>query len=416
MYKKAVIISSIASNQGKTILTAALLRRFKDIVTPFKIGPDFIDPQFHEKICSRPSINLDIYISSKEGVKWLFKKYRGAFSVIEGVMGYYDGMDKQSSAYDISKLLKIPVVLVLDASGSYITLSAVIKGIREFRKDSFIKGVVLNRVSSKNHYLLIKKEIEKNFKDLEVLGWIRKDLESLNSRYLGLDLRDLSKMDKISREVLENVDVGKIARLGSCGALEVKSFKEKRVLDKKAVIVKDSCFSFLYRDNVEYLKELFREVCFVSSEKDEEIPKDAGFIFLPGGYVESEDCYLKIKDSKRFRDSLIDAANRKVSIYGECAGLLYLSNRVDDKKMSGILDIDFTLQNKRVRLGYYYDQKGVKGHAFHYSKPLNPPKGELLYKEGGKEKDIGAWREDNIYATYLHTMFRFNKESIWDLL
>ncbi len=415
MSKKAVIISSIASNQGKTLLTAALLSHFKKNVRAFKIGPDFIDPIFHEKITKRASINLDIYICSKEGVKWLFEKYAKDFSIIEGVMGYYDGMDKNSSAYDISKLLNIPVILVLDASGSYITLSAVIKGIREFKKDNLIKGVVLNRVSSKSHYEMIKREIKRHFSDIEILGWIKKDLLSINSRYLGLDLRDIDKIENLSKRVLENIDIDKIYAISNSDFSLSKSFSENRKIDKKAAIVKDRFFSFLYQDNVEYLKELFREVVFVSAEKDERIPKDCDFIFLPGGYVESDEAYEVLKKSKNFQNSLKEAVKNKSAIYAECAGLLYLSNRVDDKKMSSILDMDFTLTKKRVRLGYYYIN-GIKGHAFHYSKPINPKKGEILYKEGLNRGEVGAWREGRVYATYLHTMFRFNKEIIWNLL
>lgn len=172
---KAICISAIASNQGKTTLSSALLYHYKDSVRPFKIGPDFIDPIFHKKICNTPSINLDTNIMTKTQVKWLFSKYSNKdISILEGVMGFYDGMDKNSSAYDVSKLLNIPTILILDASGSYITLGAIIKGIKEFRKDNTLKGVIFNYVSSKGHYDLIKENILKEFDDIEVLGWIKK--------------------------------------------------------------------------------------------------------------------------------------------------------------------------------------------------------------------------------------------------
>ena len=111
---KALCISAIASNQGKTILTMALLHHFKDSVRPFKIGPDFIDPQFHTRICHTPSVNLDTFMMNETQVKWIFNKYSDKeISICEGVMGFYDGMDKGSSAYDLSKLLNIPTVLLL---------------------------------------------------------------------------------------------------------------------------------------------------------------------------------------------------------------------------------------------------------------------------------------------------------------
>ncbi len=417
MTKKAIIISSVSSNQGKTLFTLSLLSYFKKKARAFKIGPDFIDPIFHEKITNTPSVNLDLYISSKDGVKWLFDRYSKEISVIEGVMGYYDGMDKNSSAYDIAKLLKIPVILVLDASGSYITLSAVIKGMKEFRKENFIKGVVFNRVSSKSHYEMIKKEVEKNFKDVTVLGWIGKGIESINSRYLGLDLREIKKVDKISKDVLKNIEIDKILSIASFKGDGCKrDFFETRKVDKICAVVKDSFFTFLYHDNIEYLKEVFKEVVFISAQKNQKIPKEIDFLFLPGGYVETKEAYDVLKNSFLFRDSLREAKKENKAIYAECGGLLYLSKRVDDKKMSEILPISFTLQNKRERLGYYYLKNGVKGHAFHYTKPINFPKGEILYKADTNKGEVGAWREGRVYGTYLHTMFRFNKEVIWNLI
>ena len=118
---KALCVSAVASNQGKNILTMALLSHFKKSVRPFKIGPDFIDPQFHTLVCSTPSVNLDTFMMNNSQVKWIFNKYSDKeISICEGVMGFYDGMDKRSSAYDISKLLKIPTILLLDGSSSYI--------------------------------------------------------------------------------------------------------------------------------------------------------------------------------------------------------------------------------------------------------------------------------------------------------
>ena len=128
---KAICVSAISSNQGKTLFTTALLHYFKKSVRAYKIGPDYIDPQFHEAICSRPSINLDTFMMNENQVKWIFNKYNDQnISILEGVMGFYDGMDKGSSAYDVTILLNIPTNLLLDGSGSYITISAVLKGLK----------------------------------------------------------------------------------------------------------------------------------------------------------------------------------------------------------------------------------------------------------------------------------------------
>ena len=191
----AICISAIASNQGKTLLTTALLWHFKKSVRPFKIGPDFIDPQFHESICQTPSINLDSFLMNDNQVEWLFSRYSDKnFSILEGVMGFYDGLDKGCSAYGVSKLLKIPTLLVLDGSGSYITISAVLKGMKTYKDDNTIKAVVLNKLSSKMHFELIKKQILEDFDDILVLGWIEKNLPTLKSTHLGLDLNETKKL------------------------------------------------------------------------------------------------------------------------------------------------------------------------------------------------------------------------------
>ncbi len=182
---QALCVSAVASNQGKTILTMALLYHFKKSVRPFKIGPDFIDPQFHTQICNTPSVNLDTFMMDESQVKWMFEHYSDRdISICEGVMGFYDGMDKGASAYDVTKLLRIPTILLLDGSSSYITVSAVLKGLKTYKEDNTIKAVVLNKISSIGHFELIKNQIEKDFSDVAVLGWIKKDLPSLSDTHL----------------------------------------------------------------------------------------------------------------------------------------------------------------------------------------------------------------------------------------
>lgn len=416
---KALCITSIASNQGKTLLTTALLQNFKKDVRAYKIGPDYIDPQFHEAICETPSINLDSFIMNENQVKWIFDKYNDKdISILEGVMGFYDGMDKGSSAYDVTNALNIPSILLLDGSGSYITISAVLKGLKTYKEDNTIKAVVLNKLSSSMHYALIKKQIESDFDDVKVLGWIKKDLASLKETHLGLDLVDANKelLEPITKEILENIDLEALE--------EVAKFKFESNFDypfekisknnKKISIIKDKNFSFVYHDNIEVLKELFEHYEFVDSTKDETISSDSDIVYIPGGYVETTKAYERIKDSNKFKQSLINHAKTK-HIYAECAGLLYLGKSVDEKTMSNILDVDFTLTEKRARLGYYYSSNGIKGHAFHYTKPLDTSKGiDTLSKKQNGKGEYGSWKSNKIYGTYLHTMFRNNINTLKD--
>jgi len=407
-------ISAIASNQGKTILTTALLYHFRTSVRPYKIGPDFIDPQFHKKVCGTDSINLDSFIMNEKQIEWLYYHYRDKeVAILEGVMGFYDGENKGCSAYSVSKLLNIPTILVLDGSGSYITISAVLKGLLDYKLDNSIKAVVLNNLSSVMHYQLIKNQIEIDHKNIVVLGWIKKNLPSLSDTHLGLDLEDLSKIEQISQEVLEHIDLENLYKVGY--SKQQKSeiaypFPQINKIDKKLAIVNDKNFSFLYYDNFCFLQEIFQEIVIIDATKDEVIPIDCDFVYICGGYIETDRAYQNIKNSYHFKNSLISHSKSK-NIYAECAGLLYLSKRVDNKQMSGILDIEFILDDKFNRLGYYYNQANIKGHAFHYTKPTKKTleKGfNILSKIPNGKGIVGSWQSSNgkVIGTYFHKMFR----------
>jgi cobyrinic acid a,c-diamide synthase len=414
--KKALCITATASNQGKTLLTMALLSYYKSRVRPFKIGPDFIDPQFHAKISQTHSINLDGYMMDDNQLRWVFWRYmeEKEVAIMEGVMGFYDGMDKGASAYDVTSILKIPSLLILDASGSYITVAAVLKGMLTFQKRQTIKAVVLNRVSSSMHYELIKKELKKVDPTILVVGWIQKELPALASRHLGLDLRTLEDegINCLAQEVLKHIDIQLLESIMGTEIPLSRSYPFEVIVRKEehCVLVKDAHFSFVYHDNIAFLGELYGRVSLISAADDQAIPQDADIVILPGGYVETDEAYASLRKAERFQESLIRHAHKGKKIYAECAGLIYLGERIDDKPMSGILPITFTLGEKRERLGYYQsnqEQAVFKGHAFHYSKVLDaPPSDCLLFKTTPESGKAGGWRQANIFGTYLHTMWR----------
>ena len=408
----AICISACASNQGKTILSTALLYHYRNKVRPFKIGPDFIDPLFHEKISKEKSINLDTHIMNKTQVKWMFDKYANKdFNILEGVMGFYDGMDKNASAYDVSSLLKIPSLIILDASGSYITLAAVLQGLCNFRDDNTIKAVVFNKVASQSHYDLINTCMQKECPNIVSLGFIKKDLDVLDSIHLGLSLdeNNYKALEKISKDVLEHINLEKLEKISvykKVATVPYPFIKQTKV-QKSIAIVNDDNFCFLYHDNVIFLKEVFENVYFISAIKDEIIP-DVDVVYIPGGYVETKMAYDKIKNSNNFRKSLIKHGKNK-TIYAECAGLLYLGKNVDDKKMSALLPLEFTLLKKAARMGYYKNDLNITGHAFHYTQVKNEMKGEYtLYKSASSKATYAAFKHKKVFGTYLHTMFRNN--------
>ena len=395
----------------------ALLHYYKKSVRPFKCGPDFIDPQFHERVAQTPSVNLDAYMMNKKQVKWIYAQYFDKdVAIVEGVMGYYDGMDKGSSAYDIANILELPSLLVVDAGGSYITISAVLQGMSHFRNNARIQGVILNRVSSEMHYALIKKHIEKELPELKVCGWIQKSLKSLASTHLGLDLQELDGdvLENVAEEVLENIDIKSLESIMDVQVITQEEYPFEPPVQKDAlcIVVKDKNFSFLYYDNLQYLKELYKDVVLIKSTEDEKIPDNAELVIIPGGYIETDASFQRVKNSHKFKSSLKLHSLEK-QVYAECAGLVYLGESCDEKKMSGILPVYFAMTNKRERLGYYrceLDNKEIKGHAFHYTTIVDAPKTDIkLYKLNKKNAKDGGYRYKNVFGTYLHTMWRVQK-------
>ena len=413
-------VSGTSSNSGKTILTTALLYHFKKSVRPFKIGPDYIDPQFHQKVCGTPSVNLDSFIMDEPQVKWLYTHYSTKkVSILEGVMGFYDGEDKGCSAYSVSKLLDIPTILLLDCKGSYITISAVLKGLLTYKEDNTIQAVVLNHVSSAMHFALIKGIINKDHPDIIVLGWIQKELKSLKDTHLGLDLDDLSKIETISKDVLKNIDLSLLESFSKREKSLINNNYPFEIIEKQnkhLAVVTDENFSFLYHDNINFLNEVFEKVTIVNPTLNQSVPSDCDSVYICGGYVETKKAYENIKDSTSFKNSLITHAKTK-KIYAECAGLIYLGKNIDEKKMSGLLNVSFTLTPKFTRLGYYYNEKNIKGHSFHYSKAIDDSNGfDTLSKKPNGLGKVGSWQNENqnIFGTYLHTMFRNNIKLIKD--
>lgn len=150
----------------------------------------------------------------------------------------------------------------------------------------------------------------------------------------------------------------------------------------------------------------------MDSTKDEIIPEDSDIVYICGGYVETDSAYERVKNSHNFRSTLIKHAQEK-PIYAECAGLLYLGIAVDDKLMSSILDVSFTKEKRFQRMGYYFNEDGVKGHAFHYTKPLDENSGfDRLSKSKALIGKYGSWEKNKVFGTYLHCMFRGNTKLI----
>ena len=274
-----IMISAPKSGSGKTIAVCGILKALKNrglSVSSCKCGPDYIDPMFHKNVLGVKSKNIDSFFCDEELLKNLFYEHtkKSDISVVEGVMGYYDGIsfnDFKASSYDIAAVLKIPVIIVMDAKGMAFTCVSIIKGILEFKKDSNIKGIILNNVSKKVYDLL--KNVIKENTDVDVVGYLPYNKEySFESRHLGLitpyEIDNIQKkIEKLGEAAEECIDIDKIIKIAeNSDYIDVhkKTIKKYTVNNVKIGVAYDKAFCFYYEDNIEILKYFGCDIVFFS--------------------------------------------------------------------------------------------------------------------------------------------------------
>lgn len=405
------LIAAPTSGCGKTTVSRGLMALFmkKGLkVQPFKCGPDYIDTKYHEAVCGRPSVNLDTFMASQEHVSSLYARYSADadVAVVEGMMGMYDGYDRdRGSSAEVARLLGIPVVLVADAKSAAYSMAPLLSGFINFRPDIRIAGVIFNRVGSPRHYRMLQEVCE----DLNVtcLGYLpkQKELEQ-ESRHLGLDFsrsKETEGLDMLAGLLEEHVDWELL--LSTTGLpLPAAAVKEKPVLSEPgklhvSVARNEESFSFLYAEHLDILRRM-GTVTFFNPEHDRPIPQETDLLYLPGGYPENR--LEELAGARLARESIrsyIEAGGRTLA---ECGGMIYLSQSVLSdgdtdggsagscvgnigNEMVGVLPFSITNERKRrkLTLGYRrFDYNGwrLKGHEFHYTQFAVP---ETDGKEGG---------------------------------
>lgn len=412
------------------------LRRRGLRVQGFKVGPDYIDPSYHTLVTSRFSRNLDTWLFPKGLLKEVFANAaKGAdVAVIEGVMGLFDGIrgmsDEGSTAY-VAKLLKCPVILVLDAHGSARSTAAVALGFKEFDRRLPLKGVILNKVSGPSHAEHCARVIESKV-GLPVVGAIpRDDSILLTERHLGLIPAPEAKprealLDKISELVERNVDVERIVEIarsaGPLGTVKCRLFRERKRKWRVSIgVAWDDAFNFYYRENLELMALYGAEVKFFSPMRDKS-PPDVDGMYLGGGFPEMLAKELEVNEA--MLASVKRAAESEMPIYGECGGLMYLTEAIVDfsgreHKMVGLFDCKAVMSRKltlrytlaEVVSGNVLAARGwlLTGHEFHYSKIAELPRDAkfaylMRIGEGIDGKHDGLL-EYNTLASYTHLHF-----------
>ncbi len=437
---RGLIISGTHSGCGKTTVTLGILSALKRLgmrVQSFKAGPDFIDSGLHGLITGKRARNLDLWMCGERYVKSLYKRLSedADISIIEGVMGLYDG---EPSTGDLARVLNLPVILTVDCYGVAESIGAIIKGFMEYSRDINIVGVILNRVSSINHLRRLKDSI----RGIPVLGHIPYDTTiEIPRRHLGLLIREEEPLSsegikRLADLFLNNIDIEKLCESASedNNNLEDDIFTPKLATTfKKIGIASDSAFNFYYDDNLEFFTQNRASIIPFSPLRDTSIPSDVDFIYLGGGYPEEYGEILSenrsmIKDIKEWVNSMMP-------LYAECGGLIYLCEGIEYEgrfiPMAGVIPLKIRMEKKRPVLGYrkvrllrdsFLGTKDtiIRGHEFHYSKisgksPLNQISCSfLVHDRNGEPLSMEGYSINNTIATYIHLhLGSLRKEKIW---
>jgi cobyrinic acid a,c-diamide synthase len=424
-----LVIAAPSSNAGKTSVATGLIAALSargHTVSPHKVGPDYIDPGYHALAAGRPGRNLDPWLVGEERVvPLLLHGARGAdVAVVEGVMGLFDGASHPSvepgyaSTAHVARLVRAPVVLVVDASSQARSVAALVHGFATFDPSVRLGGVVLNRVGTDRHEAILREALEAA--GVPVLGAIRRmaDLHT-PSRHLGLvpaaerDAEAVATVRRLGEVVAAGVDLEAVLRLArSAPDLQTAPWDPAAEVEPVAgrpriAVAGGPAFTFGYAENAELLAAAGAEVVSVDPLRDAALPEGTAGLVVGGGFPEVYAPELTANES--LRADVAALAGRGGPVAAECAGLLYLSRELDGAPMCGVLDVA-TAMGPRLTLGYRAAVapadsvlapagSRVRGHEFHRT-VAEPAAGA-----------VPAWRwaagaegfvAGSVHASYLH--------------
>lgn len=421
-----ILIAGTNSGCGKTTFVSGLLtalkRREKDL-RAFKCGPDYIDPMFHASALGVPCRNLDLQFFDENTLRFSLAKNGGSLSVIEGVMGYYDGvgMTTRASSYAVAMASDTPAVLVVDARGAAHSVLAVIGGFLNLHPKSHIRGVILNRCSAML-YPRMKQAIADQFGGAVLpLGYlpVMKDC-TLESRHLGLitaqEMTDLQeKLEALADQIEKSVDIPALLSLAASApelSWEPVALPEEGP-PLRIAVARDNAFCFYYEDNLDLLRSLGAELVPFSPIADAVLPENIRGLYLGGGYPE---LYAEsLSENQSMKDSIRQALEAGLPCIAECGGFLYLQKELEGRPMVGFLPGTGHNTGKLSRFGYVTltAQKDnllcaageqLPAHEFHYYDTTCNGEDFLAQKADGR-----AWRcgiaTETLYAGFPHFHF-----------
>ena len=417
---KRFMIAGTGSGCGKTTVTCAILSALKKRninATAFKCGPDYIDPMFHRRAIGVESHNLDSFFCDSQTVRGLLTEYSGEVSVIEGVMGFYDG--GEGSAFSVSEITETPVVMVMNCRGMSNSIGAVMSGFLNYRKPNNIVGFIFSQLPDK-----LRPFAEKLCEELGTgfYGSMPKSDKVFESRHLGLvtadEIADISaKLDKLGELAEKNILIDKLLELEGNETDSTLPQPKKLNISPVIAVARDSAFCFQYAENIALLEKTGCTITYFSPLDDAELPKADGLI-LCGGYPE---LYAeRLSANVSMRESVKKAVESGLPTIAECGGFMYLHNEMQTKDgrtfpMAGVINGTVFPTEKLQRFGYItlntdadslIGRKGqtIKAHEFHYWDSTSCGDGFTAVKKDGRSWEC-CHVSPTFYAGFPHLYF-----------
>ncbi|MFI2614381.1 cobyrinate a,c-diamide synthase [Streptomyces sp. NPDC018584] len=428
-----LVIAAPSSGSGKTTVATGLMAAFTAAglaVSPHKVGPDYIDPGYHALATGRPGRNLDAYLCGPDLIAPLFAHGSAGcdLAVVEGVMGMYDGAAGQgelASTAHVAKLLRAPVVLVVDASSQSRSVAALVHGFASWDPEVRVAGVILNKVGSDRHETLLREALEES--GVPVLGALRRVRQvRAPSRHLGLvpvaerRAEAVESVTALASQVREGCDLEALLALARSapslpggawdpGAVPASASTAGR--RPRVAVAGGAAFTFSYAEHTELLTAAGAEVVPFDPLHDERLPQGTAGLVIGGGFPE---VYApELSANEPLREAVAALARSGAPVAAECAGLLYLARELDGKPMCGVLDAEARM-SERLTLGYREAvavSDGVlaaagtrtRGHEFHRT-VVEPGAGPApAWGLHAPERRVEGFVQGNVHASYLHT-------------
>ena len=432
---RGFLVAGTHSGVGKTTIALALLRAFVSFglsVQPFKIGPDFIDASYHADIAGRPSINLDLWMMGAKNVRQTFRRFSATadLALIESMGALYDGQDgtETGSGAAVSKLLDLPVILVIDIWGMTRSAAALLDGFFAFDRRIKFVGFVMNRAGSARHAEMVLRALPPRLRNLSLGYVLRSNNLYIAERHLGLitvaenktsTTKRISELDR-ARSAL---DIKRLAPLPRRKLKVLKRYSAKSPAAVRIAIARDSAFTFYYEENLEALRQAGAELCEFRPTEASKLPDGVAGVYIGGGYPESFSAILATNDN--LKKALRRSSKLGMPIYAECGGFMYLGSHLTDfggkgRSMVGVFNLDTEMDSSYLAIRYVEvrtlvssplgpPQTVARGQEFHQSR-IARATGQALYSvrtSDGDEYQDGLLCNSTA-GSYIHLHFASN--------